>query len=91
MRMLRIAGIFVGSPLEVGAVVVHVVELEHDGVGDVLHRDVGVAHIFDKAAGAAHGFDADAVVGAVEGAVADKHVVDCRRWSRNRWRCRGRA
>ena len=61
---------------EVGAVVVHVVELENDGVADVFHRDVGVAHVFDQAAGAAHGFDANAVVGALHRAVTDQHVVD---------------
>src|SRR5580704_16403558 len=40
--------------------------VQHDGIGHVLHADVLVRDIFDKAAAAAVGLDANAVVGAFQ-------------------------
>ena len=53
-----------------------VVGVDHDGVGNVGHRDVGVGDVLDEATVAFTGFEAEAVGGAVEGDVVDGEAVE---------------
>ena len=49
--------------------------VENDRVADVGHRQVAELDILDQAADVAIGFEPDALIGAVECAVADEHIM----------------
>src|SRR6185369_9618415 len=50
-------------------------QVDHDRAEDLVHDDIADAQVFDHAAATAAGLDADAAIGADEGAVADRDIA----------------